>query len=92
MTSYYVGDLHGCFKQFKNLIRIIKFNPKTDHLYLTGDLVNKGTQSLELMNYLYSIDKNVTTVLGNHDFNLLASKLKSWLPSTVVTFLSILYK
>ncbi|GIR92024.1 MAG: hypothetical protein CM15mP93_02110 [Thiotrichaceae bacterium] len=25
------------------------------------------------MNYLYSIDKNVTTVLGNHDFNLLAA-------------------
>ena len=92
MTSYYVGDLHGCFKQFKNLIRIIKFNPKTDHLYLTGDLVNKGTQSLELMNYLYSIDKNVTTVLGNHDFNLLAAyfDVKPWskIPHTMQKLLN----
>ena len=92
MASFYVGDLHGCFKQFKNLIRIIKFNPKTDHLYLTGDLVNKGTQSLELMNYLYSIDKNVTTVLGNHDFNLLAAyfDVKPWskIPHTMQKLLN----
>ncbi len=67
-----IGDIQGCYKPFKKLLRNIEFNPKKDTLWLVGDLVNRGEQSLEVLEYLYSIKDSIKIVLGNHDIALIA--------------------
>ncbi len=72
MAVYAVGDIQGCFQPFQSLLREVNFNPDTDQLWVAGDLVNRGPQSLETLEYLFSIKENVKIVLGNHDLHLLA--------------------
>ncbi|MDN5516704.1 MAG: symmetrical bis(5'-nucleosyl)-tetraphosphatase, partial [Pseudomonas sp.] len=72
MAVYAVGDLQGCLKPLKCLLEQVSFDPAHDRLWLVGDLVNRGPQSLETLRFLYSIRHAVTCVLGNHDLHLLA--------------------
>lgn len=72
MAVYAVGDLQGCLKPLKCLLEQVAFDPAQDRLWLVGDLVNRGPQSLETLRFLYSIRQAVTCVLGNHDLHLLA--------------------
>ena len=70
MSNYVIGDVHGCFQQFINLLEKINYNKNNDKIILTGDLVNRGPESLPVLNYCMA-DQNITTVLGNHDLYLL---------------------
>jgi bis(5'-nucleosyl)-tetraphosphatase (symmetrical) len=72
MATYIVGDLQGCYSPLCQLLDRVKFDPVTDTLWLTGDLVNRGPESLECLRFVKSLGKSVTTVLGNHDLHLLA--------------------
>ncbi|GAA6166773.1 symmetrical bis(5'-nucleosyl)-tetraphosphatase [Sessilibacter corallicola] len=72
MPTYAVGDLQGCLDPLLSLLREVNFCPEKDKLWLVGDLVNRGPQSLETLRYLYSIRHCVTSVLGNHDLHLIA--------------------
>lgn len=72
MAVYAVGDLQGCLKPLQCLLEQVSFDPAHDQLWLVGDLVNRGPQSLETLRFLYSIRQAVTCVLGNHDLHLLA--------------------
>lgn len=71
MATYAIGDIQGCFDPLKALLEKIKFDPNQDQLWFAGDLVNRGPKSLETLRFIKSIP-NVITVLGNHDFHLLA--------------------
>ena len=70
MSTYIIGDVHGCFDQFIRLLKKINYDKQKDQIILTGDLVNRGPKSLDVLNYCLA-DKNITTVLGNHDLYLL---------------------
>ena len=72
MAIYAIGDIQGCFGPFQQLLEIIDFNPGKDTLWLTGDLVNRGPQSLEVLRWVFRHQDNVEMVLGNHDLHLLA--------------------
>lgn len=72
MTVYAVGDLQGCLEPLKCLLQRVSFDPAKDQLWLVGDLVNRGPQSLETLRFLYSMRDAVVSVLGNHDLHLLA--------------------
>ncbi|MFF7709853.1 symmetrical bis(5'-nucleosyl)-tetraphosphatase [Pseudomonas sp. NPDC007930] len=72
MAAYAAGDLQGCLEPLKCLLQRVAFNPAEDTLWLVGDLVNRGPQSLETLRYLYSIRQALVCVLGNHDLHLLA--------------------
>ena len=72
MAVYAIGDIQGCYNPFRRLLDKIKFDPQKDHLWLTGDLVNRGPDSLKTLRFVKTLDKAVTTVLGNHDLHLLA--------------------
>lgn len=73
MAVYAVGDLQGCLEPLQCLLEHVNFDPARDRLWLVGDLVNRGPQSLETLRFLYSIRDSVTCVLGNHDLHMLAA-------------------
>ncbi|QOI11282.1 symmetrical bis(5'-nucleosyl)-tetraphosphatase [Blochmannia endosymbiont of Colobopsis nipponica] len=72
MSTYLIGDIHGCYESLKLILNRINFNIKKDSLWLTGDIVAKGPKSLETLHLIRNLGKNVHMVLGNHDLHLLA--------------------
>ncbi len=72
MAIYAIGDLQGCYDPFRALLDRIRFDPDSDTLWLTGDLVNRGPKSLKTLRFVRSLGDAVITVLGNHDLHLLA--------------------
>lgn len=72
MATYIVGDVHGCFDELTQLLTSVKFSPKKDELWLTGDLVARGPKSLETLRYVKELGNSAKVVLGNHDLHLLA--------------------
>lgn len=78
MAHYFIGDLQGCFDGLQRALSEIDFNKSKDTLWLTGDLVARGSDSLSTLNFLYKNQDSIKTVLGNHDLHLLAvaNKLK----------------
>lgn len=72
MANYVIGDLQGCLDSLESLLESIQFSPKSDTLWLVGDLVNRGPKSLETLRKLHSLGDAVKPVLGNHDLHLLA--------------------
>ena len=73
MSVWAVGDIQGCYQSFRELLDKIAFNPAHDTLWVAGDLVNRGEDSLETLYYLYSIRDSIKVVLGNHDITLIAA-------------------
>lgn len=71
MARYAIGDIQGCYSQFIQLVKKINFNPSVDMLYLVGDLVNRGPESLKVLKWIYRHQDSLVTVLGNHDVFLL---------------------
>ena len=80
MSTYAIGDIQGCYRDFKKLLKQMNFNKKKDTLWLAGDLVNKGPNSLDVIKYIMDLDTKAISVLGNHDFYLIASyfQAKTW--------------
>src|SRR5687768_15137670 len=72
MATYAIGDIQGCYRTLKRLLKRIDFNPKNDRILLVGDLVNRGPNSLDVLRWACDLGTHVTTVLGNHDIHLLA--------------------
>lgn len=74
MKNYVVGDIQGCYKGLRKLLKKAGFKPDKDKLWAVGDLVARGPQSLETLEFLKDLgDKHFDTVLGNHDLHLIAT-------------------
>ncbi len=72
MAIYAIGDLQGCYDDFRRLLDQCHFNPDQDRLWLAGDLISRGPKSLPTLRYVVSLGDSVISVLGNHDLHMLA--------------------
>jgi bis(5'-nucleosyl)-tetraphosphatase (symmetrical) len=69
---YLMGDVQGCLAPLQEMLNTLGFSPSRDHLYVLGDLVNRGPDSLGTLRLLRGLEGAATCLLGNHDLHLLA--------------------
>jgi bis(5'-nucleosyl)-tetraphosphatase (symmetrical) len=72
MATYAIGDIQGCYTPLRQLLDTLAFDPAKDQLWLVGDLINRGPDSLKTLRYVISLGDAVHTVLGNHELHMLA--------------------
>ncbi|MHB8422156.1 MAG: metallophosphoesterase [Leptospirales bacterium] len=74
MSSYVVGDLHGQVRILELLLKSVRFDPGKDRLYSVGDVIDRGTDTGELLEFLRegALDGWFVPIMGNHEELLLA--------------------
>lgn len=72
MAIYLLGDLQGCSEALERMLAHLDFSPSRDQLYVLGDLVNRGPDSLGVLRRLRELEGSAHVLLGNHDLHALA--------------------
>ena len=67
--TYFISDVHGEYCLFFRLLDKIKFSP-ADRLYVLGDMIDKGNESVRLLNAVSSMT-DASCIIGNHEYYFL---------------------
>jgi bis(5'-nucleosyl)-tetraphosphatase (symmetrical) len=66
MSIYLLGDIQGCWKSLKALLKEINYRPGQDQLGFVGDVLNRGPHSSDVMHFIMDLNDPLF-VLGNHE-------------------------
>ncbi len=67
--TLFIGDVHGCYEEMMQMFDVLHYTPGEDEVYFTGDLINKGPDSLRVVQ---EVSKGkFHCVMGNHEAHLL---------------------
>ena len=67
---FVIGDIHGCFDKLCALMDKIPINFSRDQLIFIGDYIDRGSGSIEVVDYLIDLQKQLPGTLflkGNHE-------------------------
>jgi serine/threonine protein phosphatase 1 len=67
---FVIGDIHGCFGQLCALMDKIPINFSRDQLIFIGDYIDRGSGSIEVVDYLIDLKKQLPGTIflkGNHE-------------------------
>ena len=64
--DWVVGDVHGCFRTLRSGLLAIDFDHGRDRLFSVGDLIDRGRNSIEALDWLED-DRFEAVVMGNHE-------------------------
>ncbi|MEO5376970.1 MAG: symmetrical bis(5'-nucleosyl)-tetraphosphatase [Magnetococcus sp. DMHC-6] len=67
MALYAIGDLHGCLQPLQELLKKINFSYTHDHLWFVGDLINRGPDSIKLLQFVQEMGDRAISLMGNHE-------------------------
>jgi serine/threonine protein phosphatase 1 len=62
-----VGDIHGCYKEFRNLLDKAGLNDE-DRVIALGDLVNRGPKSERVLAFFQKNQDRFSSIMGNHEY------------------------
>ena len=71
-----VGDLQGCARELEDLLAAIRFEPGRDQLWSTGDIINRGPDSLATVRLWRELGG--LGVIGNHEVYALCAHSGRW--------------
>lgn len=66
MATYVMSDIHGMYDKYKEILDIISFSD-SDVLYILGDVIDRGTQSIEVLQDMMMYH-NIIPLIGNHEY------------------------
>lgn len=71
MNYFIIGDIHGCYFTFREMLD--KFwNPEEEKLIVLGDFVNKGKHTFAVIEFLLQLQKkqkeNLVILKGNNEY------------------------
>lgn len=72
MATYVMSDIHGQYETFRTMLVEIKFNKK-DHLYILGDVIDRGPDGIKMLQYCMEHQDNITLLMGNHEDMMIKS-------------------
>lgn len=78
----FVGDIHGHYSDFMRALERKQFDPSNDIVYSTGDLIDRGSESISCLKLL--LESWFKGTLGNHDLFLLAYLLTGENPDSYI--------
>ena len=67
---FVVGDIHGCFDKLCALMDQIPIDMERDQLLFIGDYIDRGQNSIEVVDYLIDLKKRSPGIIflkGNHE-------------------------
>ncbi len=71
MRTIIIGDIHGCYHEFRQLIKKVSYQPGTDRLILLGDLMDRGPWSWEMLHWAIrwkeKYPDSFFLIRGNHE-------------------------
>ncbi len=65
-----IGDIHGCFDKLRALMAQLRVNKEEDILIFLGDYIDRGPQSMDVVDYLLRLSQNgyhTVFLKGNHE-------------------------
>ena len=71
---YVMSDIHGSQEAFDRILAMIQLT-EDDHLYIIGDVIDRGPDGIELLNRIRTM-RGVTLLLGNHEY-MMINKLRN---------------
>ena len=69
-----IGDIHGCYDQFVELVEKKIRLRKDDRLVLLGDYIDRGNKSREVIDYIIKLQEegfDIIPLIGNHESMML---------------------
>ena len=75
--DFVIGDLHGSYSVFENLLKGINFDPTKDRIISVGDMIDRGPDSLKCLQLIRQ--PWFHSVLSNHEQMMLEKFNGGWI-------------